>query len=213
MANSREGGHPRYDRDYLLSGEKRDQILELWEIEQFGRDNFGDSNAISLYGMPPAEWHARGVRILARTAVEAARDPLAKRIGETVAHLISKAASDLALSVVDPFAGSGNGLLWMVRSLTGADGLGFEFDDAIFDLTNRNIALMGAPIGLVHGDCRSLIAKRRFPGRRRIVAALAPPWGDALSAKTGLDLSRTKPPINEMIDVFESGYPDNRSCT
>ena len=79
-----EGGFPRYDRDYLLSPEKRNQILELWEVERFGRDSFDDPDAVSLYGMRPAEWYGRGVRVLGRTAVEAARDPLAQRIAATV---------------------------------------------------------------------------------------------------------------------------------
>jgi hypothetical protein len=34
---------PRYDRDLLLSPAKRNQIVELWEVEKFGRDSFGDA--------------------------------------------------------------------------------------------------------------------------------------------------------------------------
>jgi hypothetical protein len=41
------------------------------------------------------------------------------------------------------------------------------------------------------------------------VAFLAPPWADALSAETGLDLGRTKPPIEKIVDDFERAYPDN----
>jgi hypothetical protein len=100
-------------------------------------------------------------------------------------------------------------LLWLVRGLPGAVGVGFEFDDEIFRLTSRNLAAIGAPIALLHGDCRSLIGERRFPGRQPIVAPLAPPWGDALNPKSGLDLSQTKPPISEMIGVFERAYPEN----
>jgi hypothetical protein len=204
-----EGGLPRYDRDYLLSPEKRNQILELWEVERFGRDSFGDPDAVSLYGMRPAEWHARGVHVLGRTAVEAARDPLAKRIAAAVARTVSKTPSDSAPVVVDPFAGSCNALLWIVRGLPGAIGLGFEFDDEIFRLTSQNLAAIGAPIALLHGNCRLLIGERRFPGRRSIVAPLSPPWGDALNPKSGLDLSRTKPPISDMIADFERAYPQN----
>ena len=78
---------PRYDRDFLLSPAKRNQTVELWEVEKFGRDSFGNPDAVSLYGMRPAEWHARGVRILARTALEAVRDPLGARIGHDVARI------------------------------------------------------------------------------------------------------------------------------
>jgi hypothetical protein len=41
------------------------------------------------------------------------------------------------------------------------------------------------------------------------VAFLAPPWADALNPETGLDLSRTKPPITEIIDSFERVYANN----
>lgn len=51
-------------------------MIEAWEVEKFGRDSFGDPDAISLYGMRPAEWYAKGVRLLARTTLEAVRDPL-----------------------------------------------------------------------------------------------------------------------------------------
>jgi NAD(P)-dependent dehydrogenase (short-subunit alcohol dehydrogenase family) len=76
---------PRYDRDYLLDPARRNQLIELWEVEKFGRDSFGDPNAVSLYGRTPAQWHGHGVRILARTALEAVRDPLGERIGAEIA--------------------------------------------------------------------------------------------------------------------------------
>jgi hypothetical protein len=82
---------PRYDRDYLLSPIKRNQVIELWEVEKFGRDSFGDPNAVSLYGMTPAQWYARGIRILARTTLEAVRDPLGSRIGKDVARIVATA--------------------------------------------------------------------------------------------------------------------------
>lgn len=210
MAKDRdEEGLPRYDRDYLLSPQKRNRILELWEVEKFGRDCFGDPDAVSLYGMRPADWQARGVRVVGRTAVEAARDPLARRIAAAVARIVPEPSSDSAPVVVDPFAGSCNGLLWIVRGLTGASGLGFELDDAIFRLTSRNLDAIGAPVALLHGDCRLLIRERRFSAGQPIVVALAPPWGDALSVASGLDLSRTKPPIGDMVEDFERACPEN----
>src|SRR5262249_17999353 len=67
----------------------------------------------------------------------------------------------------------------------------------------------GAPIRLVHGDFRALLDQHHFPPSHRVVAFLAPPWADALSLETGLDLSRTKPPIGEIIDNFERVYSTN----
>src|SRR5258708_39750224 len=123
---------PRYDRDFLLSPAKRNQIIELWEVEKFGRDSFGDPDAVFLYGMTPAQWYARGVRILARTTLEAVRDPLGNRIGEDVARVAGTAPPRSTFCVVDPFAGSRNGLFSILRHLPGAEGLGFEFEEAIF---------------------------------------------------------------------------------
>ena len=200
---------PRYDRDFLLSPAKRNQIIELWEVEKFGRDSFGDPDAVSLYGMTPAQWYARGVRILARTTLEAVRDPLGNRIGEDVARVAATAPPGSAFGVIDPFAGSCNGLFSIVRHLPGAEGLGFEFEQAIFDMTKANIATLDAPIRLVHGDYRTLLREHPFLATDRIVAFLAPPWADALCAETGLDLGRTKPPVSEIIDDFERVYPDN----
>ena len=165
-----DAGIPRYDRDFLLSPAKRNQIVELWEVEKFGRDSFGDPDAVSLYGMTPDQWHARGVRILARTTLEAVRDPLGNRIGEDVARIAARAPPGSVFGVVDPFAGSCNGLFWIMRHLPGAEGLGFEFEQAIFDMSSRNIESLGASIQLVHGDYGKLLGQHRFPGAHHIVA-------------------------------------------
>jgi hypothetical protein len=203
-----DGNTRRYNRDFLLSPAKRNQIIDLWEVEKFGRDSFGDPDAVSLYGMRPAEWHARGVRILARTALEAVRDPLGDRIGADVARVPATAPSGAVFGIVDCFAGSCNGLYSILRHLPGAEGIGFEFEPAIFEMSTRNIASLGASIRLFNGDYRALLDRDRFPTGHRIVTFVAPPWGDALSAETGLDLGRTKPPMRDIIDDFERVYPD-----
>ena len=200
---------PRYERDFLLSPAKRNQIIELWEVEKFGRDSFGDAAAVRLYGMTPAQWHARGARILARTALEAVRDPLGIRIGEEVARVAATVPSGSMFGVIDPFAGSCNALFWILKYLPGATGLGFEFERVIFDMTTRNIETLRLPIQLVHGDYRVLLSQHCFAATHWIVAFLAPPWADALSAETGLDLGRTKPPIGDIVDEFERVYPNN----
>ncbi len=209
MSDKGSGGNiPRYDRDFLLSPAKRNQVIELWEVEKFGRDSFGDPDAVALYGMRPADWYAKGVRILARTALEAVRDPLGNLIGDAVAHVAANAPPGSTFGVVDCFAGSCNGLYSILRHLPGAEGIGFEVEPAIFEMSTRNIASLGAPIRLVHGDFRTLLGAHRVPDGRRVVAFLAPPWGDALSRDAGLDLGRTKPPIAEIVDAFEAAYAD-----
>src|SRR5262249_14440282 len=70
-------GRQAYDRWFLL-GEKRNELLTLREVQQYGRDTFGDPDHVSIYGLKPHEWYARGVRILGRTAVECTPGRLAR---------------------------------------------------------------------------------------------------------------------------------------
>src|SRR5689334_8671101 len=138
-----------YDRELLLYGEKRNAVLDLPEIHRFGIDSYGDANYVSIYGLQPAEWYARGIRLLGRTAVECTRDALGSAIGRDVAAIVRDSARTTALPdsaptmVVDPFAGSGNTLYWLLRYLPGAQGLGFELDPGVFQLTRQNLSILG----------------------------------------------------------------------
>ena len=196
----------KYDRDFLLSPAKRNQLVELWEVEKYGRDCFNDPDHVHLYGLPPKAWYERGVRILARTCLEAVKDPLGNKIGSDIAEVVLPAAGSRAIGVVDPFAGSCNGLYAILRHLPGARGIGFEVEATVFDLTVRNIAQLEAPIELVNGSYKDLVRSRRHPDDHFIVVFLAPPWADALQPDTGLHLDRTKPPILEIIHDFEQIY-------
>jgi hypothetical protein len=90
--------------------------------------------------------------------------------------------------------------------LSGARGIGFQVEAAVFDLTTQNIARLKAPIELVNGSYKDLVRSRKHPGDHLIVVFLAPPWADALRPDTGLHLDRTKPPILEIVDNFEQVY-------
>src|SRR5262249_16021771 len=70
-----------HDRGVVLHGGKRNQVLTLAEVEQYGLDSFADPDYVRIYGMTPKEWYGRGIRLLGRTAVECTRDTLADRIG------------------------------------------------------------------------------------------------------------------------------------
>src|SRR5258706_5476328 len=104
---------PTYDRALLLSERKRNDVLSLWEIQRYGRDSYGDPDYVRIYGLAPADWYARGVRLLARTAVECTRDPLADLMGRDIAAVARTATGVAGSTVVDPFAGSGNTLYWI----------------------------------------------------------------------------------------------------
>ena len=88
----------KYDRDFLLSPEKRNQVVELCEVEKYGRDCFNDPNHVRLYGMAPKDWYERGVRILARTCLEAVKDPLGNKIGSDIAEVVTPAAGSRPLA-------------------------------------------------------------------------------------------------------------------
>jgi hypothetical protein len=196
----------KYDRDFLLSEPKRNQIVELWEVEKYGADCFADPDHVHLYGMTPKEWYERGVRILARTCLEAVKDPLGDMIGTEIAEVVSRATDKRAVGLVDPFAGSCNGLYSMVRNLPGSRGIGFELDARVFELTSRNIAHLGTPIELIQGNYKGLVARHRHASDHLVVVFLGPPWGDALKSGTGLHLDQTKPPILEIVSDFEQVY-------
>jgi hypothetical protein len=198
-----------YDRSFLLSEVKRNQVMALWEVRKYGLDSYGNVDYVSIYGMAPAEWYGRGVRLLARTVVECTRDALADRIGADVAQVARLTWPTARCLVLDPFAGSCNTLYWMLRHLPDARGIAFERDTLIHDLTRRNIDVLDAPIELLRGDYASLAPDRQVPADCLLVIFVAPPWGEALSAESGLDLRRTTPPVAEIIDYFNTLYPNH----
>ena len=207
MATRREGSDTQvYDRWFLL-GEKRNEQLRLPEVRQYGRDSFGDPDYVSIYGLRPADWYARGVRILGRTAVECTRDRLADLIGRDVAA-IARTASNVAGSVVaDLFAGSGNTLHWIKQHVDARLGVGFELDEAVFALARKNVSILGLGIELINESYDSGLSGLTIADDELLIVFVAPPWGRALDEISGLDLRHTIPPVADVIDhmiaVFE----------
>jgi len=203
------GGRPCYDRDLLLLGPKRNDVLTLSELHAYGTDSFGDADYLRLYGMTPAEWYARGIRLLGRTAVECTRDELARVIGQDVAALAAVApARDI--TVVDPFAGSGNTIYWILRQVPHATGLAFELDSRVYELSRHNLPGMDTRLTWANGNYESLLHEFPTASGELIVAFVAPPWGTALSEAVGLDLSRTSPPVADVIATLRRAYAGHR---
>src|SRR5215831_8377148 len=96
-----------HDRQLLLGGAKRNAVLELWEVQRYGIDSYGDADYVSIYGMRPANWYGKGVRLLGRTVVECTRDRLGDAIGQDVAAVAATAPAATGAWVIDPFVGSG----------------------------------------------------------------------------------------------------------
>jgi hypothetical protein len=211
MSDRREDDHkPIHDRALLLHGAKRNAVLTLREIQQYGIDSFADPDYIRLYGMIPAEWYGRGIRLLGRTAVECTRDFLGDRIGRDVASIVASLPSQTQFVVIDPFAGSCNTLYWILRNVTHSTGIAFELDPQVYELSKRNIAGLDRAIELTHGDYQSLLDGHELSRHDAIIVFVAPPWGTALDERTGLDLRHTAPPITGIIRRIGQKYSDNK---
>jgi hypothetical protein len=200
---------PVYNRTLLLHGRKRNEVVSLAEIEQYGRDGFGNTDYVSIYGMPPREWYGCGIRLLGRTAVECTRDALGDRIGGDVASVARRMPSD-HLVVIDPFAGSCNTLFWILRHLPSSEGIAFESDPQVFDLTHRNLAALSQRIELVRGEYVTLLEQCHIPQGRGVVVFVAPPWGTALDEVQSLDLCRTTPPVSEIVEHIVRRFSKHR---
>ena len=190
---------PLYDRELLLLGAKRNAVLELWEVQRYGSDSYGETDYVSIYGMRPADWHVKGVRLLGRTAVECTRDRLGDAVGKDVAAIAATRPPSTPALVVDPFAGSGNTLYWLLRHLPGSRGVGFESDAAVFRLTRHNIAALTLPIDILNTDYLSGLAGISVASDQLLIIFIAPPWGDAFDRTSGVDLRRTGLPDAQVL--------------
>jgi 16S rRNA G966 N2-methylase RsmD len=200
--------HVAYDRRLLLHGAKRNSVLELWEVERYGTESYGDPDYVSIYGLPPREWYAKGIRLFGRTAVECTRDELADAIGRDIASVAMKPRPVPSL-VIDPFAGSGNTLYWILRHLPEARGVGCELDATVFQLTARNLEALRLPVEVVNSDYLAVVSREAASTEDLIVAFIAPPWGEALK-DSGLDLRGTQPPITETVAILQRTFSGKR---
>jgi hypothetical protein len=168
-------GKQAYDLWFLL-GERRNELLALREVQQDGRDSFGDPDHVWIYGFKPHEWyaHTRGVRILGRTAVECTPDPLADLIGRDIAA-VARAAPAAWPMVVDLFAGSGNTLSWIKRHADARRAIGFELDDVVFELASKNLRIACLGVDLRHDSYQHGLQALAQPGEDLLVVFVAPP--------------------------------------
>jgi len=179
-----------------LLGPKRHDVLSLSEVIEAGRTLTGDREGMAFYGLPPSGWYARGIRLLGRTCVEATPDITAQPIART-AHALLGARQ--RVGVVDLFAGSGNLLLHVAQGLS-APACGLEADEAVWRQTDTNLRILGAPPAVRLGDWQSYFEDPLNVDTT--VYLLSPPWGNAFSFASGLDLARTEPPIPLIIDTI-----------
>jgi hypothetical protein len=110
--------------------------------------------------------------------------------------------------IIDPFAGSGNTLYWLLRHLPQARGLGCEADAQVCRLTRDNLAILGLPLDILHTDYVHALRDLRVAADQLLIVFIAPPWGHALSTTDGLDLRATSPPVCEVVDRFAERFPN-----
>jgi hypothetical protein len=145
--------------------------------------------------------------LLGRTAVECTRDAVGSAIAQEVAALAPNSAQAL---VVDPFAGSGNTLYWLLRKLPRARGLGFELDSGVFHLTRNHLSVLALPIEVLNLDYVAGFSEVRAASGGLLVVFIAPPWGQALDPVRGLDLRRTEPPVTRIVDYLQRDFAQCR---
>jgi hypothetical protein len=196
----------KYDRQLLLHGTKRNEFLELAEVHAYGQDSYDDPDYLCIYGLRPADWYAKGIRLLGRTAVECTRDGFADLIGRDAAAVAGRWNSPHRPLLIDPFAGSGNTLYWLARHLAVEEVIGFELDPSVFELTKSNLGALHLPIELRSSDYQSALKTVSPAAGQLVVAFVAPPWGDALDPVAGLDLRRTYPPITQIAEHFAQEF-------
>jgi hypothetical protein len=196
-----------HGRQLLLLGAKREAVLDLSEVLRYGIDSYGDQDHVCVYGMPPRDWYAHGIRLLGRTAVECTVDKLGRSIAGDISVLVRSARTAPEVVVIDPFVGSGNTLYWIQRLLPGSRCLGFEASSAVFRLTQLNLAKLGADIGILNTGFAAGLTGADAPPGALVIAFVAPPWGRALDPVAGLDLRRTQPPVGEVVDLVIQRFP------
>ncbi len=179
-----------------LLGPRRYEVLDLDEIIEVGRVLTGDPDGMAFYGLAPAVWYARGIRLLGRTCVEATPDVTARPIARTVHELLRNREG---VGVVDLFAGSGN-LMFHIAQALSARACGLEADEAVWAQTDANLRIIGAPPSVRLGDWLTYFNDPL--GMDTAVYVLSPPWGSAFSFTGGLDLARTEPPIPLIVETI-----------
>jgi hypothetical protein len=76
----------------------------------------------------------------------------------------------------------------------------------VFQLTRQNLAALSWPVSFQNVDYQTGLTGVTQSPNQLVIVFVAPPWGDALDMKSGLDLANTKPPITEIIDLIAQRF-------
>jgi hypothetical protein len=124
---------------------------------------------------------------------------------------LAKTAPAVSGSIVlDPFAGSGNTLYWIMRHARPDRSVGFELDDAVFERTRENLRLMGIAVDVRHEGYEPGLKRLTIQDDELVILFVSPPWGTALDDRSGLDFRRTAPPVTDIIDLAGVVFPRHK---
>jgi hypothetical protein len=178
-------------RDLLRQGNRP---LSLEEICSFSQRFFGQPDHLSLYGLAPREYCARGITLLARSAIECVPDAAAEVLARE-ARRCWPAFSRQRPTVVDLFLGTGNLLYHCARELDAVRRIGIERDAIILQTARDNLAKATRPgaVQVEHELLETAEIRPEISGDCLVI--VDPPWGDGFSLAEELDLRRTQPPV------------------
>jgi adenylylsulfate kinase len=187
----------------LLS--RGDELASYEDAKRFAA--VAHCDVFSIYGLSIDELWERKIRISCRTLVESTKDEWCHRIIEEQSHVLKQYRAEATgeILVFDPFCGSANLLLHAGRFFGRSRCLGWEKSAVVYE---NSVHAQGT-LGIARTECR--IELRSFeelsvPGFASLrpnmsnVVIIDPPFGDALDDTTGLDLTKTKPPVASIIE-------------
>ncbi|MFJ3961778.1 class I SAM-dependent methyltransferase [Streptomyces sp. NPDC090036] len=187
-------------RDRLL-GELRTTVLSGEQLCEAGQLIYGRPDGLSLYGIPAPDMAAKGIALLGRTTIECSVDSYTAPVADALARLQAGTQTEGPDAdtpmVVDLFCGSGNFGYRLGRRLLRPVHAA-ELDPDVYETTANNLDRIGSAISLHLVDYRDLLGKLP-PRSSHDTYVVEPPWGPAFTAD-GLDLTRTSPPVPEILD-------------
>lgn len=198
-------------RERLL-GTDRNRILELDDLLSTGDLILGDPEEMSIYGLKPEAFVDQDLALVGRTAVECKVDAHCEPIAQQLAAVFSShRMTERKITVLDPFLGSGNLLYHIACRLNAEMAIGAEKDLAVSNATAHNFRSLNFDATVINGSMAETDVMD-VPMDHTVVLLIDPPWGTGHALFTeGLDLSRTEPPVKEVMGRFQRWLsPTNR---
>jgi len=180
-----------------LLGNSRNRSLTGPELVRAGRLVYGRPAGLSLYGVPAPRMAGLGLRLLGRTTIECSVDAHVQSVADVLAFADFGVPVRGAGFVADLFCGSGNFGHHLGRRLR-KPVYASELDPLVHAATRHNFDVLGITVDLRPVDYRDLLGRLPVSGEGDVYI-VEPPWGPAFTAD-GLDLTRTAPPVPEILD-------------